>query len=92
MNKVMEDALLATFSFIGQSVQFVVGLLGVLAVTALSLSGEILDDLTTYKTMPIDWLHVAKVMVPPCAVAVAAYIQHRKMVATALATPPPEPK
>ncbi len=90
MNKVVEDALKATFAFIGQSVQFLLGLIGVVIVTALSLCGEILDDLTTYKVQPIDWAHVAKVAVPPLAVAVGAYIKHRSMVAVALATPAPE--
>jgi hypothetical protein len=89
MSKVIADALNATFSFIGQSVQFIVGLLGVVLVTALSLSGEILDDLTTYKTQPIDWVHVAKVVIPPCAVAMAAYIQHRRVVVQASNTPMP---
>lgn len=92
MSKILEDALRATFSYIGQSVQFIAGMLGVVLVTALSLSGEILDDLTTYKTQPIDWVHVAKVVVPPCAVALAAYIQHRRLVVQALSatTPPAE--
>ena len=89
MSKVIADALNATFSFVGQSVQFIVGLLGVVLVTALSLSGEILDDLTTYKTQPIDWVHVAKVVIPPCAVAMAAYIQHRRVVVQASNTPMP---
>jgi hypothetical protein len=89
MSKVIADALSATLLFIGQSVQFIVGLLGVVLVTALSLSGEILDDLTTYKTQPVDWVHVAKVVIPPCAVAMAAYIQHRRLVVQALTTPPP---
>src|SRR5713226_9396609 len=89
MGKLIEDTLRATFSFIGQSVQFIVGLLGVVLVTALSLSGEILDDLTTYKMQPIDWFHIAKVVVPPCAVATAAYIQHRRLVVNALNSPPP---
>jgi len=89
MSKVIADALNAAFSFIGQSVQFIVGLLGVVLVTALSLSGEILDDLTTYKTQPIDWVHVAKVVIPPCAVAMAAYIQHRRLVVQASNTPMP---
>ena len=66
MSKLIEDALRATFSFIGQSVQFVVGLLGVVLVTALSLSGEILDDIANYQT-PVDWGHVAKVVIPPCS-------------------------
>jgi hypothetical protein len=92
MGKLIEDALRASFSFIGQSVEFIVGLLGVVLVTALSLSGEILDDLTTYKTQPVDWLHVAKVVIPPCAVAMAAYIQHRRLVVQALITPPPAEK
>jgi hypothetical protein len=92
MGKIVEDALRATFSFIGQSVQFIIGLLGVVLVTALSLSGEILDDLTTYKTQPVDWLHVAKVVIPPCAVAMAAYIQHRRLVGQALISTPPAEK
>lgn len=86
MGKLIEDALRALFSFIGQSVEFIAGLLGVVLVTALSLSGEILDDITTY------WLHVAKVVIPPCAVAMAAYIQHRRLVVQALITPPPAEK
>jgi len=89
MGKLIEDALRALFSFIGKSVEFIVGLLGVVLVTALSLSGEILDDLTTYKTQAVDWVHVAKVVIPPCAVAMAAYIQHRRLVVQALITPPP---
>jgi len=89
MGQILENALRAIFSFIGQSVQFIVGLLGVVLVTALSLSGEILDDLTTYKTQPIDWVHVAKVVIPPCAVAMAAYIQHRRLVVQASSTATP---
>ena len=87
MGKLIEDALRALFSFIGKSVEFIVGLLGVVLVTALSLSGEILDDLTTYKTQAVDWVHVAKVVIPPCAVAMAAYIQHRRLVVRGWSAP-----
>lgn len=88
MNQVVEDALRATFQFIGQTVMFFVGILGCVAVTCLSLSGEVIDELTTYKESgPFPWVHVAKVMLPPSAVAIAAYIQHRKMMANAINSP-----
>lgn len=88
MSKLAVDTVRAILIFIGQSAQFIVGLLGVVLVTALSLSGEILDDIANYQT-PVDWGHVAKVVVPPCGVAMAAYIQHRRLVDQALSTPPP---
>lgn len=83
MDKVFQDAFASLFAFIGRSMQFVIGLAGTVLVTALSLSGEILDDLSTYKNAPIDWFHVAKVVGPPVAVAAAAYIQHTRLVAQA---------
>jgi hypothetical protein len=83
LGEVIADALHATFLFIGQSVKFIVGLLGVVLVTALSLSGEVLDDLGNWEP-PIPWKHIAKVVIPPCAVSMVAYIQHRRLVEQAL--------
>lgn len=87
MDKVFQDALRATFQFIGQTIMFAIGILGCIAVTALSLSGEVIDELTTYNAMEsFPWAHVFKVMVPPCSLSILAYIQHRKMMADALNT------
>lgn len=84
MNPVWEDALRATLRFIGQSVEFLVGLAGVIMVTGLSLSGEVVDEFTTYANQgPFPWGHVTKVMLPPTAVAVAAYMRHRQMMTQA---------
>jgi len=92
MNKVLEDALKSTLDFIGQSIQFILGLIGVILITTLSLSGEVLDELTTYQTLKtaegFPWLHVAKVMVPPTALAIVGYLQHRKAMADALNAAP----
>ena len=87
LGEVIANALYETLLFIGQSVKFIVGLLGVVLVTALSLSGEVLDDLGNWEP-PIPWKHIAKVVIPPCAVSMVAYIQHRRLVEQALNTTP----
>jgi hypothetical protein len=88
---VIADALRSTFNFIGQAIQYSLGLLGVIIVSALTaMSGEVLDDITTYKSSEFDYAHLVKVIFPPIAIAVIGYIQHRRAVGIALATTPPE--
>lgn len=97
MNRFLEilaDALQATFNFIGQGVQFLLGLIGVILITGLSLSGEVIDEFTTYKSLTtlegFPWGHVLKVMIPPMSLAIVGYLQHRKGMAEALNAGPRE--
>ncbi len=83
------DAFEAFGTALRQVILFVLGLSGVIAVASLSLSGEIIDDLTTYHSQPIDWMHVSKVMFPPVALAIVSYLKHTQLVQEALETTPP---
>ncbi len=90
IQEVIADGLGALFNFIGQAVQWSLGLLGVILVTTLSLSGEVIDDLTTYKDSEIDYYHLAKVMLPPIGFAIVGYVKHKQAVDVALHSEPPK--
>lgn len=94
MNKILEDALKSTIKFIGDSISFIVGVLGAVFITAVALSGELVDDIPVDSGHPVPWRHIAKVMIPPCGVAVGAYLRHRSMMADAINSParPPHEK
>jgi hypothetical protein len=87
MDKVFEDAWRGFFGFVSSSIRFLVGLLAVLVVPALSLGGELVESVTPGGR--VDWRHVAKVVGPSCAGAAVAYLYHTRAVAAALATVPP---
>lgn len=85
MNPVIEDALRRFINFVADSFMFIIGVIGVIIATITTLSGEWIDELTTYKAMDsFPWAHVLKVMLPPIVVAVSAYIKHRQIVANAI--------
>lgn len=77
-------------NWIGETFNLLFGIVGAVLLTELTLAGEIIDDLSTYKDSPLDYYHLAKVCIPPGALAVVAYIQHRKAITKALQTPAPE--
>jgi hypothetical protein len=88
MEQIWEDFWRSVLDWLGGAVNFVCGLAFVLACSVLPAAGEILDDLSTSKGAPINWLHVAKVVLPISSGAVLAYLYHVKTVSKALATIP----
>jgi hypothetical protein len=96
MNPVLQDALERFINFVADSVNFGIGLTGAMLLTALSLSGEVIDEWYTYSEATahngFPWPHVAKVMVPPMALAIVGYVKHRQDVAAALNAAPREKK
>lgn len=64
--------------FLGNLRVFVLGAIWA-AIGGLSgMPGEILDDLTTYGDMPLDWAHIAKVAIGGVGTAVLLYWNRHK--------------
>ena len=91
LKKYLIDKLKDLIDSLGSGIQLLLGIIATVIVTVSALSGEILDDISTYKDTPIDWMHVAKVAIPPVMVSVGAFIKHRQLVQIALRTPVPNP-
>lgn len=92
MPSLFEDTARRFINFVADSFMFFIGIIGVILGTIFTLSGEWIDELTTYKAMEtFPWAHVIKVMLPPIIAAVGIYIKHRKMMANAINSPAPPP-
>ena len=92
MAPVFEKAFADFFEFIGSGVRFLLGLLSCVALASIPVVGEVLDDLTTYKDSPIDWLHVIKIFWPAVGAALTGYLGHLYLVNQALHTEVPPNK
>ena len=75
---------------IGSGFKFTLGLVAVILIACLSLSGEIISDLTTYKDSMIDWLHVSGLVIPVVAKDIIQYVYHKQAMGKALSTEPPK--
>lgn len=80
MGKIFEEALRATFQFIGEAVRFFIGMVGHVSASALPpIMVEVGDELTTYSDAgDFPWRHVIKIAAPAIVGPLVVYItQHR---------------
>lgn len=92
LQDVIADALQRLFNFIGESVSYILGLLGAIIMGALPAAAEIADDLSNFEHDPLYWNHIVKIAAAGVIPALAAYVGGQKAINRALATPPPETK
>ena len=92
MQDVLADGLARLFNFIGESVSYILGLLGAVIMGALPAAAEIADDITSFEHDPLYWSHIVKIAAAGVIPALAAYVGGQKAITRALNTPAPETK
>lgn len=92
MNAVFEKAFADFFAFVGSGVRFILGLLCCVVLAVIPVGAELLNDLSRYKDVPIDWIHVVSIAWPAMGAALTGYLGHLYVVDKARHEMPPPPR